>query len=81
MRRMVGEDPNTPPDDPEVQAAIGEYQVYINKYFYTCDVASLRGLADMWVEDPRFANNYEQIRKGGAEFVREAVHNYCDRNG
>jgi DNA-binding transcriptional MerR regulator len=79
--RMVGEDPNTPPDDLEVQAAIGEYQAYINKYFYTCDIASLRGLADMWVQDPRFANNYEQIREGGAEFVREAVHIYCDRNG
>jgi hypothetical protein len=79
-RRMVGHDPNTSPDDLDVQAAIGEYYVYLNKYFYTCDVGFLRGLADGWVEDPRFARNYERIREGGAAFVREAVHIYCDNN-
>lgn len=78
--RMVGEDPNTSADDPDVQAAIGEYHAYLNKYFYSCDVEFLRGLADMWVDDPRFAINYEQIREGGAVFVRHAVHIYCDRN-
>jgi DNA-binding transcriptional MerR regulator len=51
-----------------------------NKYFYTCDVGRLRGLSDMWVQDPRFASNYERVRQGGAEFVREAVHIYCDRS-
>jgi DNA-binding transcriptional MerR regulator len=77
--RMVSEDPNASPDDPDVQAAVGEYYDYINKYFYTCEVGFLRGLADMWVEDPRFAVNYERVREGGAAFVREAVHIYCDR--
>jgi DNA-binding transcriptional MerR regulator len=79
--RMVREDPNTAPDDPHVQAAIGEYFAYINKNFYTCEVGHLRGLADLWVEDPRFTNNFEKIREGGADFVREAVQIFCDRNG
>ena len=79
--RMVSLDPTASPGDPDVQAAIGEYHAYINKYFYTCDVDFLRGLADGWVEDPRFAVNYERIRAGGAEFVRQAVHIFCDRNG
>ena len=79
--RMVTEDPSTSPDDPDVQAAIGEYHAYINKHFYACDVGYLRGLADMWVEDPRFAFNYERVRDGGADFVQEAVHIFCDRNG
>jgi len=79
--RMVSEDPNTAPDDPHVQAAIGEYYAYINKNFYTCEVGHLRGLADLWAEDPRFANNFEKIREGGADFVREAVQIFCDRNG
>lgn len=78
--RMVSENPNASPDDPDVQAAIGEYHAYINKYFYACDAGFMRGLADGWVEDPRFAINYERIREGGAEFVREAVHIYCDKN-
>lgn len=78
--RMVGQDPDVSPADPEVQAAIGEYHAYLAKYFYACEVDFLRGLADGWVGDPRFAINYERIRPGGAAFVRDAVHLYCDRN-
>jgi DNA-binding transcriptional MerR regulator len=77
--RMVGQDPNASPNDPGIQAAIGDYYAYLNKYFYTCEVSFLRNLADMWVADPRFAINYERIREGGAHFVRDAVHLYCDQ--
>jgi len=79
-RQMVGSDPNLLPEDPGVQAAVGEYYTYLNQYFYTCPVNFLRGLADMWVQDPRFAVNYERIREGGAAFVRDAVHIYCERH-
>jgi hypothetical protein len=79
--RMVTNNPDASPDDPNVQAAIGEYHAHINNYYYKCDVGFLRGLADMWVAEPRFAINYERIRKGGAEFVRDAVQIFCDRNG
>ena len=78
---MVSEDPNTSPDDPGVQAAVGEYYAYLNRYFYTCEVGYLRGLADMWAADPRFAINYDRVRPGGAAFLREAVHIYCNENG
>ncbi len=78
--RMVSENPEASPDAPDVQAAVGEYHAYLNQYFYTCDISFLRRLADGWVQDPRFAINYERIREGGAAFVREAVHLYCDRN-
>ena len=77
---MVGS-PESSANDLEVQDAVGEYYDYLNKYFYTCEVGYLRGLAEMWVGDPRFAVNYENVREGGAAFVREAVHIYCDRNG
>jgi len=79
--RMVGTDPQVSPDDPDVQAAVGEYYAYLNRYFYNRDLEFMRNLADMWVQDPRFAANYDRIRPGGAEFVRQAVHLYCDRNG
>lgn len=78
--RMVGADAKSAPDDPDVQAAIGEYHAYLNTYFYTCDIKFLRGLADMWAEDARFAVNYERIREGGAAFVRKAVHVFCDNH-
>jgi DNA-binding transcriptional MerR regulator len=77
--RMVGKDANLSPDHPGVQKAISDYLAYINKYFYSCDPEFLRNLADMWVTDARFAINYERIREGGAEFVRQAVTIYCDK--
>ncbi|MEE9599340.1 MAG: TipAS antibiotic-recognition domain-containing protein, partial [Anaerolineales bacterium] len=77
--QMVTENPEASPGDPDVQAAVGEYYEYLNKYFYSCEVEFMRGLADMWVQDPGFAVNYERIREGGAAFVRKAVHIYCDR--
>lgn len=76
--RMVSENYDAKPDAPDVQEAIGDYYAYLNQYFYTCEVEFLRNLADMWVEDPRFAVNYERIREGGAAFVRDAVHIFCD---
>lgn len=78
--RMVGKDNNTVPDDPDVQAAVHDYQSYLNKYFYTCDTEFLRRLADMWLEDSRFAISFDHVREGGAEFVVKAVHIFCDAN-
>jgi len=77
---MVGTDPNAKPDDANIQQAVGAYFDYLNRYFYTCDLEFFRGLADMWVADPRFAANYERVRPGGAAFVRAAVHSYCDQH-
>ncbi|MBI9047266.1 MAG: MerR family transcriptional regulator [Anaerolineaceae bacterium] len=78
--RMVSENQDVKPDDMDVQKAVGEYLAHINEYFYTCDAASLVTLSEMWVEDPRFAQNYNRIREGGAEFVREAVRIFYQQN-
>ena len=77
---MVTYDPGMAPDNVDVQVAVGEYFIYLNKYFYKCDLGFLKQLADMWVEDPRFAVNYERIRKGGAAFIRQAIHIYCNNH-
>ena len=75
--RMVGKDAKAKPDDAEVQKAVGEYLEFLNTYFYACDKAFLRDLAKMWVEDARFAVNYERVREGGAQFVKDAVDFFC----
>jgi len=77
--RMVGS-ASSKPGDQDIQQAVGDYHAFLNNKFYTCDVEFLRNLADMWVEDTRFAVNYERIREGGAEFARDAVHIFCDRH-
>lgn len=79
IRRMVREDPQARPGDPQVQGAVGAYYQYLNRYFYRCQVEFLRDLAGLWVQDPRFSINYERIRQGGAVFVSQAVAIFCDR--
>ena len=37
-----------------------------------------RGLGDMYVADPRFAAYYEKYAPGLAQFMRDAMHAYCD---
>jgi hypothetical protein len=72
---MVGADERVKADDPQIQAAIADYMRYINRYFYAIDKEMLRNLADMWVADPRFAVNYERIRKGARGFrARGSAH-------
>ena len=36
-----------------------------------------RGLATMYVEDPRFSKYYEDIAPGGAAFLRDAIEIFC----
>lgn len=38
------------------------------------------GLGDMYVADPRFGANYDRHGAGTAEFVREALRTYAERN-
>lgn len=40
---------------------------------------AVRGLADMYVADARFAKNYTRAHISGAEFVRDALHAYAER--
>jgi DNA-binding transcriptional MerR regulator len=77
ITRMVGVHANCKPGDEVIQKAVGDYLAYLNKHFYNCNAEFLRGLSLMWVEDPRFAVNYERIREGGAQFVHEAVEIFC----
>lgn len=67
------------PDDEEVQIVIGEWRQHITDNFYSCTIEIFRGLGDMYVYDERFKANYEKIRPGLAEFMRDAMHIYCDR--
>jgi DNA-binding transcriptional MerR regulator len=48
--------------------------------FYDCSYEMHRGLADMYVSDPRFTATYDEIRPGMAHYVREAIHANADRH-
>jgi MerR family transcriptional regulator, thiopeptide resistance regulator len=56
-----------------------EHRQQITRYFYHCSYQMHRGLADMFVSDPRFRARYEEIAPGLAEFVAGAIRANADR--
>lgn len=66
-----------PVDDADVQAAIARQHAWIEN-FYPCSAEIFRGLGQMYVDDPRFAVNYERVKPGLAAFMRDAMIYYAD---
>jgi DNA-binding transcriptional MerR regulator len=67
------------PADPAVQEWVRKWHQTINDRFYTCSLEIFRGLGDMYVQDERFTANYEKVKPGLAQFMRAAMHAYCDK--
>lgn len=65
---------------PEAQALIERWRAHID-YFWTPNLEQLLGLADGYVNDPRFRATYDAIDPGLAEFMREAVKIYVQNQG
>lgn len=68
-------------EDPQVQAIAARHVAWISAGWQgrTPGGEAIRGLADMYVADPRFAKNYTRAYAHGAEFVRDALHAYAAR--
>ena len=56
------------------------HRLHIHRRFYDLDHAFHRGLADMYVADPRFTATYEDLAPGLAQYVHDAVHANADRH-
>ena len=67
------------PTSTEAMDAAEAHRANITRWFYDCDYAIHRGLADMYVADPRFTANYDNRAAGLAAFVHDAIHANADR--
>ena len=65
-------------DSPEVQELVHRWHQHLH-YFYDPTNDVLRGLADMYVNDPAFRQTFDKIHPDLAEFMRKAVTLYCDQ--
>ncbi len=65
------------PAHAQVQEAIARFHMHLNQ-FYEVNETHYRGLADMYVQDERFKAHYDKYHEGLAEFMRKAIHIYCD---
>ncbi|MEV0296590.1 MerR family transcriptional regulator [Nocardia sp. NPDC050710] len=70
------------PDSAEVQAIVARHHDWLGIRWQGRDVVkeAFIGLGEMYVADPRFAQNYDVHGKGTAEFVRDAMKVYAEAN-
>ncbi len=60
--------------------AAEQHRLHIHDRFYDLDRTFHRGLADMYVADPRFTKTYEDLAPGLAAYVHDAIHANADRH-
>lgn len=71
---------NSLPSETAVQDKVAALQAYINKNFYNCTNDILKELGNLYVSDERFKKNIDHVGgEGTAEFVRRAIHIYCEK--
>jgi DNA-binding transcriptional MerR regulator len=63
----------------EVQGQIERHFQHINQ-FYDCSYEMYRALGNMYSEDQRFADNYNNVAPHLAEFMRDAIAYYCSQH-
>jgi DNA-binding transcriptional MerR regulator len=69
-----------PPTSAEAKALAERHRLHLDARFYPCSHAMHRGLGDLYVQDPRFAANYERVRPGLAQYFRDAIHANADEH-
>jgi hypothetical protein len=72
-------DAGLPAAGAEAMELAEQHRLHIQRWFYDITPEFHRSLGDMYVADPRFTKNYEGIRPGMAQYVRDAVHANADR--
>ena len=72
-------DANLPATSAPAMEAAEQHRLHIQRWFYDITPEFHRNLGDMYVADPRFTKNYEDIRPGMAQYVRDAIHANADR--
>lgn len=76
---LASKEAGEPADSPAAMAAAEAHRKNISRWFYECDYDMHRGLADMYVGDPRFAAHYDRLGSGVATFVHDAIYANADR--
>jgi DNA-binding transcriptional MerR regulator len=61
-----------PVHDESVQSLVKEHRANINRFYDVSDEI-YRGLAQMYVADPRFAKHYDDVKPGLAKFLSAAM--------
>jgi len=55
------------------------HRQHLSRWFYDCDYQMHRGLAELYVSDPRYMAEYDKIEPGFSGYVHDAIHANADR--
>ena len=67
-----------PATSPEGMQLAESHRNFLTRWFYDCDYAMHRGLADMYIADDRFRQTYDQVAAGLGQYVHDAIHANAD---
>jgi hypothetical protein len=56
------------------------HRQHISRWFYDCGYEMHRGLAGMYISDPRYTATYDEIEPGFSHYVHDAILANADRN-
>ena len=62
------------PEGDEARSAAEACRLAIDEWFYPCDTEMHTRLADMYVSDERFAEHYECLEPGLAQYIHDAIY-------
>jgi hypothetical protein len=72
-------DAGLPATGAKVMDIAEQHRLHVRRWFYDLTPELHRDLGDRYVTDPRFMKNYEGIRPGMSQYVRDAIHANADR--
>ena len=75
MKKAVMEDD---PTSELAQKVCALHEEWLKNFWSSYSKQAHWGLAQMYVEDPRFKQYYDDIQNGAAEFLRDALKTYCE---
>ena len=50
------------------------HRQHLSRWFYDCDYQMHRGLAELYVSDPRYMAEYDKIEPGFSQYVHDAIY-------
>ena len=68
------------PDSEPAMDLAEEHRQQIDRRFYRLGYEAHRGLAEMYIADPRFAKNYDDVAPGISRWVHDAILANADRH-
>lgn len=69
-----------PADGPAAMDLAEAHRRHIDRWFFTCGPERHRGLADLYVSDPRYGQTWDQVAHGFSRYVHDAIHANAERH-